>query len=159
MKNLILLYILIITYGNLSSQSVIASGGQSGSSSELQASATIGESIIGAQNNGILFSNQGFQQPLQSDITSIIEVNSKLKIEFKVGPIPSYNNIAFSLEKSLEGTFVLVDQLGKKIKEIPIIKYHLFYNMDLSQLDAATYYLIVISKENKKLTSVPIVKI
>lgn len=150
---------MIISIDSLYGQSVISSGGQSGTSNDLHASATIGETIIGSQNNGNLFSNQGFQQPLQSDITSVFEIDSKLEVQLSIGPIPTYSSIAIYIDKPLEGMFLLYDQLGKVVRKTPIKNQQLFFAMDLTQLDAATYYLTIVSPEGKKLTSVPIVKI
>lgn len=159
MKNIILLFTLILSIGCLKGQSVVSSGGQSGSSNDLHASATIGETIIGSQNDGILFSNQGFQQPLQSDITSIVEINPKLKVKLSIGPIPTYDLITISIDKSLKGNFLLVDNLGRVLNKAPINKSQLSYKMDLSKLEAGVYYLTIDSNDSKQLTSVPIVKL
>ena len=125
----------------------------------MHASATIGETIIGSQNDGILFSNQGFQQPLQSDITSIVEINPKLKVKLSIGPIPTYDLITISIDKSLKGNFLLVDNLGRVLNKAPINKSQLSYKMDLSKLEAGVYYLTIDSNDSKQLTSVPIVKL
>jgi len=159
MKNIFLLFTLIISLECLNGQSVVSSGGQSGSSNDLHASATIGEAIIGAGNTGSLFSNQGFQQPLQSDITSVVEINSKLKVELSIGPIPTYGLITVSIDKSIDGNFLLVDNLGRVLKKVTLKKSQLTYKMDLSQLEGGVYYLTIDSTESKLLTAVPIVKI
>lgn len=159
MKKLLLLPLLILSVSTLIGQSVVASGGQSGSSNSLHASATIGEAIIGSQNSNLLFSNQGFQQPLQSDITSIVEIHPRLKIELSIGPVPTSDFVIISVDKPIDGTFVLVDPLGKTVKNLPLEKQNLLYTMDISELNAATYYLTLISNKGKRLTTVPIIKI
>ena len=159
MKNIILLFTLILSVGYINGQSVVSSGGQSGTSNDLHASATVGEAIIGARTEGSLFSNQGFQQPLQSDITSVVEINSKLKVELSIGPIPTYGLITISIDKSIDGNFLLVDNLGRVLKKLTLKKNQLTFIMDLSQLEGGVYYLTIDSTESKQLTAVPIVKI
>lgn len=159
MKNIILLFTMLLIFGPVYGQSVVSSGGQSGSSNELHASATIGEAIIGSRSNGDLFSNQGFQQPKQSDITSVVEINSNLKVELSVGPIPSNDFITISIDKPIDGNFLLVDKLGRIIKKQSFSKAQLAYKMDLSLLDSGVYYLTIESKETKQLTGIPVIKI
>ena len=159
MKNKTILFILLLSIGSLHGQSVVSSGGQSGSSNELHASATVGEAIIGARSNGAIFSNQGFQQPLQSDITSTVEISSQLKIELSIGPIPTYNVVQITIDKPVSGSFLLTDQLGKTVKKLPLKNSQLKHTFDLSQLNAATYYLTLVSDDGRKLTTVPVVKI
>lgn len=159
MKNKILLFTFILSIGSLFGQSVVSSGGQSGASNDLHASATIGEAVIGAQNANGLFLNQGFQQPLQSDITSVVEINTKLKIELSIGPVPASDFVIINVDKPIEGSFVLINQLGLTLKKLPLEKRYLTHTLDMSELNAATYYLTLISKDGKRLTSIPIIKI
>jgi hypothetical protein len=88
-----------------------------------------------------------------------VEINSKLNVELSIGPIPTYGQINISIDKSIEGNFLLVDNLGSVLKKVTLKKSQLTYTMDLSQLEGGIYYLTIDSIESKQLTAVPIVKI
>jgi hypothetical protein len=140
-------------------QSVISSGGQSGTSNEIHASATIGEAIIGANNNGDSFSNQGFQQPLQSDITAVIELPESIKINITIGPNPANQQLNISIDKPLEGNYLLTDQNGKLVKKIKIQNNQMRQSINVSQMNAGSYFINLLNEKGKQLITIPFIKI
>ena len=159
MKKSLLIVMACFAFLSTYAQAVVASGGQSGSSNELQASATVGEAIIGANTNGSEFANQGFQQPLKRDITSVIETSSKLRIDVTVGPVPTRDYIEVTLQKSFEGMLVLTDQQGRLINRLNVQRQSQKYQLQLMQLKSGTYFVSIYSPEGKVLTSIPVIKI
>ena len=159
MKILLPILFVLIGFSHISGQQVVSSGGQSGFGNQIQASATIGEAIIGSQSNGNLNSNQGFQQPLQRDITSTIDLGSGNTIDVKIGPNPAFHNLNIQLSQVLQCDIAIYDNLGRTVLKTSINDAVLSQSIDISTLKSGTYIMHFTDAKRRNLTSVPLIKI
>ena len=159
MKIFLPLLLVLMGFSNIFGQQVVASGGQSGFGNQIQASATVGEAIIGSQSNGTLNSNQGFQQPLQRDVTSTVELESGYLIDIKIGPNPAFQNLNIQFSQALQCQILIYDNIGRMVLKTKMDAAALTQNIDISNLKTGTYIIHFIDKEQRNLTSVPIIKI
>ena len=159
MVKTLILFIFFIGSIPIFGQQVVASGGQSGSSNDLQASATIGEAIIGSATNADVVSNQGFQQPLAKDLTSIIEISPSLSVEFNLGPNPMTNTLNVFLSDPLECQVIVMDKKGMVISKINMGQGEVRKQIDVSQWISGAYFVQVKDLKGRHLTALPIIKI
>ena len=140
-------------------QQVVASGGQSGNGNQIQASATIGEAIIGSGTNGDLNSNQGFQQPLTSDITSTVEISPGVHIEFTVGPNPAVNQLNFTMSETMDCQLLVIDLNGRLIKKVEMTQQKVKHSFDLTTWQSTAYIIQIRSMKGRALAAIPFIKI
>ena len=159
MKRILTIILVIAGIGNLHGQQVVASGGQSGYGNQIQASATIGEAIIGSSTNGTYNSNQGFQQPLKKDITSTFEISPGKTIEFTIGPNPTIDRLNINLSQPLDCTVFISDVYGRWIKKTPLSLQKTSQSLDVSAMIPATYFIQLRNQKGKVLASLPFIKI
>lgn len=125
-------------------QSVVSSGGQSGSSTTLQASATIGESIIGSNTNGTPRGNQGFQQPLATDISTSIKVEGQ-DIEVRIFPIPANQSLTIAIGEVASGIIIvsIMDISGALVSTSLIPRGSIVHKVDLTAMLPGMYTIIL----------------
>ncbi|MFT6336116.1 MAG: hypothetical protein ACJATI_002872 [Halioglobus sp.] len=160
MKCILSIFILSLLSIPAWSQSVIASGGQAGSNNNLSASATIGESIIGSNSIPGLSSNQGFQQPLQSDIsTSIFDINGQM-VDVLIAPNPVRGQLKITLSKSFDDINIMIYTSTGIL--VTSNHYHSSLSIiedDISDLKSGAYYIGINDRNGHRLVNIPIIKI
>ncbi|MFA6572426.1 MAG: T9SS type A sorting domain-containing protein [Bacteroidota bacterium] len=162
MKSLILFLLFVLscqTYCQSINSSVIANGGDYLLNSQVFASWTIGEPVTGTiQNNSYCFT-QGFQQ--SRIFLTPVDENLPDKCFIKAYPIPASNqiNLDWKFDSQYEIIIEIFDNSGKSVltnKVNPLVSP---YSIDISDLSAGSYLLIISSFSGKKLKTIKIVKI
>ncbi|MBU6325340.1 MAG: T9SS type A sorting domain-containing protein [Bacteroidetes bacterium] len=124
------------------SRSVIASGGNSFSSSSLQADWTIGETVIGSFNGSSLLVNQGFQQGPDAAASS---VKSPAKGHMHLYPNPSNGILNLSYTGTPAGVlrFSLWSTDGKQLNPTWVQQTSGLWTCDISALAPGSYFVQV----------------
>jgi len=160
MKYILSIFILSLLSIPTWGQSVISSGGQSATNDNLSASATIGESIIGSSNIMGLSANQGFQQPLQSDIsTSTFDTKGQL-VDILIAPNPVKDRLKITLSQSFDNINISIyTSTGILVNSTHYQGTLSVIEDDISDLISGAYYIGISDKNGYMLASIPIIKI
>lgn len=160
MKSILTIFILTVLSMHSNGQSVVASAGQSGSNSTMQASATVGEAIIGANASTDLSANQGFQQPLQSDISTSIYSPQGQLVDVVLSPNPVLESIKLSFSAEVaDMQLVIYNSTGLLVRKYRYEGLRSTMEENVSELESGTYYLYMVDKLGRQLGSLPLVKI
>lgn len=124
------------------SRSVIASGGNSFSSSSLQADWTIGETVIGSFNGSSLLVDQGFQQGPDAAASS---VKSLAKGHILLYPNPSNGilNLSYTGTPAAALRFSLWSADGKQLNPTWVEQTSGLWTCDISALAPGSYFVQV----------------
>ncbi len=137
------------------SRSVIASGGNSFSSSSLQADWTIGESVTGSFSSSSLLVNQGFQQGPDAAPSN---VNKLTKGNIQLYPNPTNGILNLSYTGTPAGTlrFSLWSADGKALNPAWVQQTSGLWTCDISALAPGSYFVQVFEAETVQV--LPLIK-
>lgn len=160
MKSILCILLFVSLYIPCTSQSVVASAGQSGSNGSIQASATVGEAIIGSGTAAGLMANQGFQQPLANDLsTSIFDPLGQL-VEVVLSPNPALENVQLYFSCDMSDLQVwMYSSAGQ------LVGMHQFEGprsavvFGVGHLESGSYYIHIVNQHGHHLGTLPLIKI
>jgi len=124
------------------SRSVIASGGNSFSSSSLQADWTIGETVIGSFNGSSLLVDQGFQQGPDAAASSVKSL-SKGHIHLYPNPSNGILNLRYTGTPAGVLSFSLWSTDGKQLNPTWVQQTSGLWTCDISALAPGSYFVQV----------------
>lgn len=146
MKNIILLCLSFMPFLLLAQtieRQAISSGGGFTSATSIQASSTIGQTVIASEFNSSLIVTQGFQQSNEFDV-AIIELESGISINAYPNPASDAVVLDFKVERPLELNIRVLDALGR---ELPLqnnsvyIENNMTYQLDVSNFAVGHYFI------------------
>jgi hypothetical protein len=154
-NNLILIVFALIFSKNLYSQEILSTSGDEFTTSSMQLSWTLGETMIETYSQSSIVLTQGFHQGILN--VSVIEESNLNGMSISAFPNPASDwlNIKVDLNNSTNLTAYLYSAEGKLVK---VISLNDGLNLiSLADYSKSTYYLNVLS-ENKVVKSFKIVK-
>ncbi|MFT6338772.1 MAG: hypothetical protein ACI86M_001055 [Saprospiraceae bacterium] len=159
MKCIIFFFAFFTTF-NSNAQSVIASGGQSGISNTIYASATIGEAIIGSSTSQNHYGNQGFQQALDPEFTSTLEIDVEI-YQITLSPNPTSEILNIKLDKPAKNNIhiSILDINGATYKSVQLDQGNQNYTFNINRLLPGVYLLSLRSKYGITSTAYRFVKL
>lgn len=158
--------LLIAAVATVSAQSlerqVIASTGGYSEANGVSLSFTVGEPVIETAVSGSVVLTQGFQQP--DDITTGINDKPSVTVNYTVFPNPTANTITIDLQsdKNVEVELALYDLGGQRISMLDRktrVEGTAQEEMDLTNLAAAQYILVLSDVNGKPLKNFKVQKI
>ncbi len=159
MKRLVIILITVkISFSGIS-QEIITSSGDHYSNEDIKLSWTIGEGVTEACKKNEIILNQGFQQNF--DIILLTSKSDNYKdviINIYPNPVSEIINIDLSEANDCELRVDMFDTQGKRLFAIKKIKKQQSVQIELSELPAGEYILMVYSKENAINNSYVIIK-
>ena len=106
---LILLFLPILGFGQVTSPSVVSSSGDSYSNGNVIMDYTLGEIVVETHTNSTTILTQGFHQGILKVNTSVENID----IKTKVYPNPTTNFLIVELEKNVNADILVYDINGK----------------------------------------------
>lgn len=171
MKKHLLLFILSVglfttaksQIGSLERQ-VYASAGQylAPNGAPLTLSCTVGEPIVETLFNIKLILTQGFQQPLENEITSVDLDMADWNIKAFPNPFNENVNIEISSDKSSEFGITITNLIGQNLGQEYLANHYPgknVYQLNTSSLATGMYIVTVSSKDGKLVKSFKMSKI
>lgn len=160
MKSILTIMLFAILCMPVWGQSVVASAGQSASNNILSASATVGEAIIGSSSSAGTAANQGFQQPLQSDLSTSIYSPQGQLVDVTLSPNPVMDNVKISFSKEVDNIQVVIyTNTGALVKSYQYQGPRTVVQESLADLESGSYYIYIMDNLGRRLGSLSIVKI
>ena len=160
MKTKLLLFVLTLFYLPCIAQSVVASAGQSAVNNTMQASATVGEAIIGSSSTSDFFANQGFQQPLQSDLSTSIYTPKGQLVEVILSPNPVIEKVKLSFGSELKNIQLMIyTNSGILVNSYRYLDARSVIEQNVMDLKSGTYYINMVDDKGHLLGSIPLIKI
>ncbi len=146
---------LFLSLSTVSAQQVVSSGGDHHEAGEISISWTLGETVIETFSTEENILTQGFHQPW----LTVVAVDEILEPGYIItafpNPAQSYVTLRVEAESFENMTFRLYDFNGRLIEQNPIQGY--LTNISFLALKPAVYFITII-KENKRLTTLKIIK-
>jgi Secretion system C-terminal sorting domain len=149
------------TIGSLERQ-VIASSGEYLTSPSLNLSCTVGEPIVETLFNVKLILTQGFQQPLETEITSVDLDMADWSIKAFPNPFNENVNIEISSDKSSEFVIGITNLIGQNLGMEYLANHYPgknVYSLNTAHLSTGMYIITISSKDGKLLKSFKLSKI
>ena len=155
MKNIFLVFLLLLSYNGLS-QSVISSAGKTSTSNNFIISWTLGETVVATLQNENTNLTQGFHQPLMVDLFPT-SLEDDMVLDMVAYPNPTYDKVLFK-GGDPTGTYHLrlVDKLGRVLEQKSVQASELELNM--GRYINGSYLIEVIENKSDKRVIFNIVK-
>ena len=155
MKNIFLVFLILLSFNGLS-QSVISSAGKTSISNNFIISWTLGETVVATLQNENTNLTQGFHQPLMVDLfPNSLEDNMVLAMV--AYPNPTYDKVLF---KGGDPTGIyhlrLVDKLGRVLEQKSVQASEL--DLEMGRYTNGSYLIEVIENKSDKRVIFNIVK-
>jgi len=139
----------------VSAQQVVASGGNHHEACEISISWTLGETVIETFTTEENTLTQGFHQPQ----LTVVAVDEIVKLGYMItafpNPVQNYVTLSVEAENYENLTFRLYDFNGRLIEQNPIQGN--LTNVSFEALNPAVYFITIL-EENKKITTLKIIK-
>lgn len=144
-------------------QSVVSTGGNFNSSSNLSLSYTIGEPVIQTFDSPDIILTQGFQQPIKITTTDI-EEQEESTIGITAYPNPTTSRLVLELntEQKRDVRLDVYDVSGKKqaiSSGSMTVKGNTTRELNFSKLSPASYFIRVTTEDGKELQTIKVQKI
>lgn len=169
MKKVVLGLIAVVSIGVSTSKAqaslerqVIASSGEYLTSPSLSLSCTIGEPVVTTAVNVKLILTQGFQQPLESEITSVDFDMADWSIKAFPNPFNENVNIEIASDKSSDFMIGITNLIGQNLGMEFLANHYPgknVYSLNTAHLTTGMYIITVSSKDGKLLKSFKLSKI
>ena len=155
MKNIFLVFLLLLSYNGLS-QSVISSAGKTSSSNNFIISWTLGETVVATLQNENTNLTQGFHQPLMVDLFPTF-LEDDMVLDMVAYPNPTYDKVLFK-GGDPTGTYHLrlVDKLGRVLEQKSVQASEL--ELEMGRYTNGSYLIEVIENKSEKRVIFNIVK-
>ena len=155
-KTFLIVIVNILSIIYLQAQDAVVSTGGDASGSGGTAAYSVGQVIYTTNTSSSGTISEGVQQAYEIYSVGIIE--TKLNFSLLIFPNPTNNNITLQIQdyNNEKLTYHLFDVQGKLLINKAIISNQTQINM--SDLPSATYFINVVSQENKKVQSFKIIK-
>ena len=155
-KTFLIVIVNILSIIYLQAQDAVVSTGGDASGSGGTAAYSVGQVIYTTNTSSSGTISEGVQQAYEIYSVGIIE--TKLNISLLIFPNPTNNKITLQIQdyNNEKLTYHLFDVQGKLLINKAIISNQTQINM--SDLPSATYFINVVSQENKKVQSFKIIK-
>ena len=155
MKNIFLVFLLLLSYNGLS-QSVISSAGKTSSSNNFIISWTLGETVVATLQNENTNLTQGFHQPLMVDLFPT-SLEDDMVLDMVAYPNPTYDKVLFK-GGDPTGTYHLrlVDKLGRVLEQKSVQASEL--ELEMGRYTNGSYLIEVIENKSEKRVIFNIVK-
>ena len=155
MKNIFLVFLLLLSYNGLS-QSVISSAGKTSSSNNFIISWTLGETVVATLQNENTNLTQGFHQPLMVDLFPTF-LEDDMVLDMVAYPNPTYDKVLFK-GGDPTGTYHLrlVDKLGRVLEQKSVHASEL--ELEMGRYTNGSYLIEVIENKSEKRVIFNIVK-
>ena len=147
MKNIFLVFLLLLSFNGLS-QSVISSAGSSNSAGDYIISWTIGETAIATISSSSTTLTQGFHQPLLVDVLPT-GIEKELQLEMRAFPNPTFDKVIFEGGDPVGIYHVrVVDKLGRVLEQKSLPYQDLV--LEMSRYENGTYLVEVVEDDSGK---------
>ena len=155
MKNIFLVFLLLLSYNGLS-QSVISSAGKTSSSNNFIISWTLGETVVATLQNENTNLTQGFHQPLMVDLFPTF-LEDDMVLDMVAYPNPTYDKVLFK-GGDPTGTYHLrlVDKLGRVLEQKSVPSDQL--ELEMGRYNNGSYLIEVVEDKSEKRVIFNIVK-
>ena len=155
MKNIFLVFLLLLSYNGLS-QSVISSAGKTSTSNNFIISWTLGETVVATLQNDNTNLTQGFHQPLMVDLFPT-SLEDDMVLDMVAYPNPTYDKVLFK-GGDPTGTYHLrlVDKLGRVLEQKSVQASEL--ELEMGRYTNGSYLIEVIENKSEKRVIFNIVK-
>ena len=147
MKNIFLVFLLLLSFNGLS-QSVISSAGSSSSAGDYIISWTIGEGVISTIGNNNIELTQGFHQPLLVDVLPT-GIEKELELEMRAFPNPTFDKVVFEGGDPIGIYHIrVVDKLGRVLEQKSVTSTEL--EIEMLRYNSGTYLVEVVEEDTGK---------
>jgi hypothetical protein len=150
------------SYGQTLERQLISGFGQLSETSELSASATLGELSIQTARSSIFILTEGFQQPNPEDFVGVAK-SSGPSMEIIVYPNPLFQivRVRFNTTEDFPAYYNIWDSEGKTMKHLSSFQMNANTELqiDCSQWEGGQYFLSVFDENEILLQTLKIIKL
>jgi len=159
--SIILVLLPIFLFAQSAERQVIGSAGGFSSSSDIQVSSTVGETVVGTSTSSTLILTQGFQQPSEESL-GIEDYETGLSINAYPNPASSIVNLELEAPYSMELSVQVLDFNGRPLATLIQnlkVRGTSTQEIDFSNFASGNYFLLLTNKKGNLRQNIKILKV